>query len=50
MDEPCKRSLKFKMLRQAQHDKYLNRCVYYSDLERISIKKNYPADLTDKDD
>ena len=50
MDEPCKLSLKFKMLRQAQHDKYLNRCICYSDLERISIKKNYPADLADNAD
>ncbi len=39
MDEPCKRSLKFKMLRKAQHDKYLDTCICYSDLERIYIRK-----------
>jgi len=35
MDEPCKRSLKFKMLRQAQHDKYLYIRFCHSDEGRI---------------
>ncbi len=35
MNEPCKLSLKFKMLRQAQHDKCFNRCVCHSDEGRI---------------
>ena len=35
MDEPRKRSLKFKMLRQAQYDKYLKLCTCHSDEGRI---------------
>ena len=50
MDEPRKRSLKFKMLRKAQHDKYLNTCICYSDLRKNIHKENYPADLADNAD